>query len=226
MKYWPLLFLLGSLNINAAVIMFDDKTTFELASGAVSAGDIPQSSSGVEFSVGVLDFKNSPNETLNAVRNWSTLIDEEYDLAIDGPENFDIETTASLFAFGFDFHEPSITTPPGPSNPDTCNTPICIDSTFQIQVFNGAVLIGSEQFQRPDDTLTFVGLTTTESFNRIEIREIVGNSDNEFFGNFLIGTAVPAPGSAGIVLLACLIGIATRRGSVGLGSKLRKQTAF
>lgn len=178
---------------NASVVAYSDRALFEADTGAASAGDISQNADGVEFSVGVLDFKNANGSTLNTIRNWSTLIDEDYDLSMSGPEHFDVQANEDLFAFGFDFHESSLTTPPNDSFPDTCNTPTCRDSTFEISLLYNGIFVDSLQFQRPDDVLTFVGVSSTNSFNEVRIRELVGHSDNEFFGNFTIATAVPGP---------------------------------
>ena len=193
-----------AVGAHAGTVMFDDKATFASSTGAVSAGDIPHSPSAVEFSVGILSIKNALATTVNANLNFSTLIDEDFDLGLNGPENFDVLVDRPAFAFGFDFHESSLTTPPYNSFPDTCNTPVCIDSVFQINLFFDANLVGVEQFSRDDDVLTFVGISSTAAFNRIEIREIVGNSDNEFFGNFMIAAPVPAPATILLLMLGML----------------------
>ena len=136
-------------------------------------------------------FSNVPPSTVNHSVNWSTLISEPFDLTINGVENFDVASSAPLFSFGFDFHEPSISTPPGPTFPDTCNT-ICIDSTFQITILNGSTTVGTHVFSMPNDVLTFVGVWSSEAFDHVEIRETVGSLENEFIGNFLTGATPPA----------------------------------
>lgn len=196
---------------HATLVTYSDRALFETNTGASSAGDLSQNADGVEFSVGVLDFKNANGSNLNTIRNWSTLIDEDYDLGMSGPEHFDVVSNSDLLAFGFDFHEPTSTTPPNPSFPDTCNTPLCFDSLFEISLLYNGAFVDSFQFSRPNDQLTFVGISSSNKFNEVQVREIVGNSDNEFFGNFTIATSVPAPASFFLLSLGLLFAGLTRR---------------
>jgi hypothetical protein len=184
---------------SATTILFNDRTSFLLATGATPVGAIPQNGN----TAGILTFGNVPPASVNTSVNWSTLISESFDLAINGVENVDITSSSALYSFGFDFHEPSNTTPPGPQFPDTCNTPTCTDSTFQITLFNGAIAVGTHTFNVTDDILAFIGVSSTDAFNRVEIRELNNTIDNEFFGNFVTGGRVRrAPEPATLALLA------------------------
>jgi hypothetical protein len=40
------------------------------------------------------------------------------------------------------------------------------------------------EFNAPNDTAAFIGVATATAFDRVEIREIVGYSENEYFGEF------------------------------------------
>lgn len=199
---------LASTAANAGIITYSDKTAFVTDSSAVSAGAIPETASSLGFSVGVLTFGNVSPASLNATRNWSTLISEPFDLAINGIENADVTSSVMLFSFGFDFHEP---TAASPAFPDTCNA-ACVDSDFEVSLYNGAAFVDSFTFNGIDDTLNFVGVISTDMFDRIEIRDTTGSIDNEFFGNFMIGTGsrVPEPGMLGLLGLG-LIGMAAAR---------------
>jgi len=199
-----------AVSANATVITFDSRADFEAATGAAVVGAIPESGSTVEFSIGSLNFKNAGGgSTLNASLNWSTKISEAFDLAINGPENFDVDSTTPLYSFGFDFHEP--TAPRPPAFPDTCNLPTCVDSTFQLRLLSGMTTVALYEFTRPKDSLEFVGIWTSDPFDRIEIRETVGTADNEFFGNFTIGTT-PAPEPVSLALFGIgLTGLALAR---------------
>ncbi len=180
----------------ATTILFTDRTSFELATGATLVGPIPQNGN----TAGILTFGNVPPSSVNTSVNWSTLISESFDLAINGVENVDVSSSVPVFSLGFDFHEPSISTPPGPQFPDTCNAP-CVDSTFQITLFNGAIPVGSHLFNAPDDVLAFVGVWSSDAFNRVEIRELNNTIDNEFFGNFSAGTQALVPEPTTLLLL-------------------------
>ena len=185
----------------AGIITFDNRAAFIAATGATGIGAIPFSNSSANFNLGGFDFINESPSSFNRSRNWSTVISEPFDLAINREEQFNVESPGPIFSFGFDFHEPIVSTPPGPTSPDTCNRPAveCIPSTFEMTLLNGAAMVGSFQFKSPTPhtnnlLLQFVGVGSSDPFDRIEIRELVGTADNEFFGNFLVGrTPVPEP---------------------------------
>jgi hypothetical protein len=198
---------LFSAGAGATTILITDKTSFVAATGATPVGAIPFSSSSADFTVGILTFENVSPSSVNHDRNWSTLISEPFDLAINGVENFDVASSSPLFSFGFDFHEP---TTASPSFPDTCNAP-CFDSTFQITLLNGVTPVGSHTFNMPNDQLTFVGVWSSDPFDRIEIRDTTGTIDNEFFGNFLTGNrALPEPTTVALLGVG-LVALALRR---------------
>lgn len=188
---FSLLLALAGANAGAAIIVFDDRAAFIAASGATGIGPIPMGPSSVSsLTVGDLTFQQSAGGTFNTTINWSTLIDEDFDLAINGVESFDISAAAPITAFGFDFHEPSVS---GPGLVDTCNAP-CFDTDFTVALYLGATLIDTFGFNAPDDELFFVGVTSTDAFDRIEIRDLAGTVDNEFFGRFLTdGARIPEP---------------------------------
>jgi len=181
----------------AVPIVFDDRSDFIAASGAVGIGALPQGTG--NLTVGGFGITAAPGSSLDTSRNWSTLISENFDLAISGVENFNFSSPGPLFAFGFDFHEPNA---PTPVSPNTCNT-ACVDSTFQVTFLLAGTNLGSFSFNRPDASLEFVGFTSSSAFDTVWIRETAGSNDNEFFGNFLVSrTPVSVPEPATLALFA------------------------
>lgn len=208
--------LLASASANAAIVTFNDRATFIATTGATGIGAIPASIDG-GFTLGGLTFSNVSGSSMVSTNNWSTLISEATDMAISGVESFNVTAPGPIFSFGFDFHEPTTPGEP-PAFPNVCNTSVgCVDSTFTVTLLFSAVPVDSFSFNRPNDVLAFVGVTSSIAFDRIEIRETVGTNDNEFFGNFLIGRVqvVPEPS------ILALLGL----GLLGLGLARRRPTA-
>ncbi len=88
------------------------------------------------------------------------------------------------------------------------------NQVFAVTLKSAGSPVGAFPFQRPNDQATFVGVWSTLSFDRIEIRETTGGLENEFFGQFYTGTT-PIPEPSTLTLLALgtlgLLGYARRR---------------
>lgn len=131
--------------------------------------------------------------------DW-TIFNPGNDMAISGIENLDAEFVgaAPVYAAGFDFVEPT-------RNKDCFAT--CFESTFEITVYSGATSLGTFSWQPPNDTLAFWGVWTDVPITKLSVREVVGNIDDEFFGEFYTSTTpVPEPGTwamlaAGLILV-------------------------
>ncbi|NES64050.1 MAG: PEP-CTERM sorting domain-containing protein [Okeania sp. SIO2D1] len=135
-------------------------------------------------------------------------------ISVSGLEDLNIALTSSspIYSFGFDFHEPQ-------SDPNRFGT--FVDSVFTVELFLNTTLVGSFSFNSPNDTAAFNGVWSDSAFNKVEIRETTGGIENEFFGQFYIGTdkmttqTVPEPST----ILGVGIGTAIAFGT-GLKRKL------
>lgn len=190
---------------NADIFTFDDLIGFTSATGATSAGLVPADGADSGFSVGDLTFTpHAPSSfAMDGLPDFGARIAGE-DVALSGDEEFNISSASVIHSIGFDFHEVE--------NDPNLNG-VFIDSQFEVTLFNGASTIDSFFFERPNDSLEFVGVWSTVGFDRVEIRETVGGDGNEFFGNFLTGNtaAVPEPTSLAVCPLAVGILLFRRR---------------
>ena len=228
---------LAATAANAAIInVFDNKAAFLSATGATSIATIPNAGSQGTGPSSLPDPVSTPRITFDSTSGtlffgtlgldpswftggqWSTVI-PGHDIAISGPEEMDVMITLGSpgFALGFDFHEPSIDRT-GLIITDTCNIPgggnDCIDSTFMIELLNGAVPVGSFTFNAADDVLAFVGVHTNMAFDTARITETIGAAENEYFGEFYAGTTAAVPEPASIILVSlglAGIGVVGRR---------------
>jgi hypothetical protein len=120
------------------------------------------------------------------------------EISMDSFENLDLAFTTSVQAFGFDFVEPQF---------DPGINASFVDSTFTVTLRQGNTTVGSFTINAPSDVAAFVGASSTDAFNNVQIRETVGGAENEFYGQFYTATTLPVPEPAGWALwLAGLAG--------------------
>ena len=144
--------------------------------------------------------------------DWTPLLPGN-DFAFDGKEEFNVVPSAPVYALGFDMVEPSCGGWGG-----GCGTASCIDSTFKTTLLDSAGgSIDSFTFNAPNDVAAFIGVSSTTPYNTVQVREIVGARENEYFGHFYTGSArgmtVSEPGQGVLLLggLAAVVGIVRRR---------------
>ena len=186
---------LGSLSIaaTAATITYDNEATFVSETGGALL-TLPNATSANLTIPGELTIDNASAGDFRAgshIAPWWNLA-SNYTVK-DANENFDLlpDLDKPIYAIGFSLYEPSST-----AQMNGCNW-TCVDSTFQIQLFSSATLLGSYTIEPPDDDFSFYGFWTADRITKVTIRETVGGVDNEFFGRFMTGTtsnvAVPPP---------------------------------
>ena len=190
---------LGHGHAEAAIATFTDQTSFLNAGAGSPTEPIPRIGRldrGASGTIGDLTFTLGPDATrffFGSDPNNAPLTTRlpGNQIGVSGVENLNIDFAHPVFSLGFDFVEPEF----DPNVGDTF-----VDSVFQLTFLNGGVPVDSFTFNAPNDTASFAGAWLDTQFNRVEIREIVGDSENEFFGQFYTGM-VPIPEPSTLLLL-------------------------
>jgi len=132
-----------------------------------------------EFFSGSIDRFFHPNP-------WTPLIPGNQ-IAISDVENLNVDLVNPVYSLGFEIVEMDI------YNPNGISTGVSsIDSTFAVTLLNDGAFIDEFKFNAPDDVAAFVGVWGDSAFDRVEIREIDGDTKGEYFGQFYTGTT-PVP---------------------------------
>jgi hypothetical protein len=130
--------------------------------------------------------------------SWTGLLSGNQ-IGISDTENLNIDLANPVFAFGFDFVEPE-------NDPTSFINAPFVDSTFQVRFLNNGLLVDTFIFNAPNDVAAFFSVWGDVTFDRVEIREIVGGIENEFFGEFYTGTA-PLPEPSTLIGLGTVLGV-------------------
>lgn len=200
------------------ITTFNDKTTFLTTTGAVDAtGTLPAISMGsaTTATIGTVTFTaprwEIAEHTLTLPGMEIGISNGTGDVDGDGNDGIDTAFASPVYAAGFDFMEPSVS---NTADGIGCNIAVCVDSTFRITLKNGASIVNSFIFNAPDDVAAFVGVWSDTAFTNMDIREIVGTLDNEFYGHFYSGASAPVsvPEPATFLLFGLgLAGVLARR---------------
>lgn len=199
---------------SAAIVVYDNMGSFLTDSQATATAPIPfigKQGLGPAV-VGELTFTSGPNATTLFFDEWSDKIGdggEIAEIAISEMEDLNVDLDAPVYSFGWEFVEvesdPNINGRNGEPGP-------FVESTFEVTLYLGAAMVDSFQFSRPNDQATFVGVWGDLPFDRVEIREIVGDLGNEFFGQFYTGgELLPEPATMSLLGLGGLALLRRRR---------------
>jgi uncharacterized repeat protein (TIGR01451 family) len=115
-------------------------------------------------------------------------------LGISGVEKFAVTLPSLTYGFAFDMYEPTSQPDVGPNSDGTPAT--FYDSVFSVTFFNGSSVVDSMQLNSDNAAIRTHEFWSDKAFNRVEIREVSGGIDNEFFGPFYLSTT-PRSSAAG-----------------------------
>lgn len=159
-----------------SVARFDDESLFTGQSGAAAQPDWPGSGSQASIVSGDLTVTLGPSATGLSFNVQSSLLPGN-ELAVSGVENINVDLAGPpVFSLGFQFIDPT----DGPN------------SSFDVSLISGGmggVVVDTFNFEAPKDVAHFVGFVSDTAFDRIEVREVGGNGQNELYGLFFTGLA-------------------------------------
>jgi hypothetical protein len=181
--------LVGSLVAGLAAsaqgaLLFDNRADFQVVTNAGPAAPIPNLGFvGQSQTVDTLTYSTPSSQmfmgtlgTPVAPDPWTVRIPGNQ-IALSGTEDLNVDLVHPTYAIGFDFVEPE--------NDPNVNADF-VDSTFTVTLYSGAVMVDSFSFNAPNDAAAFVGYWADSAFDRIEIRETTGATENEFYGQFYV----------------------------------------
>jgi hypothetical protein len=192
MKHALLAFSLLVSSSTAQVSLYQgDEAGFVALTGAVSAGPFPDvgvipGGAGATFAHPPLTISLAPPATALIVggsTQWTTVYPDPV-IAISDKENLNVDFDSPVYVAGFYFVEHSTPGIPGCGGGGLT----CISSTFEATLKLGGVIVGTAQYDAPDDAAIVIGLHSPQPFDRLELREILGDIDNEYWGTFFTST--------------------------------------
>jgi uncharacterized protein YaiE (UPF0345 family) len=192
---------------------FSNASAFDAATTNAVTTILPNIGSvGLSATAGDLTFTSQSGGLFfgDGANDWSTLMAGN-DFGVSGAESFTVAFSSAVTAFSMLVHEP--TTNQGRVS-DSCNA-TCFDTTFEMNLLDGATIIDTLTFNPDDDAVTFVGATSMTAFTAVQIVDVTGTIDNEFFNGFTTASIAPVPLPASALLLLGGLGIA--------GAALRKR---
>lgn len=202
----------------ADITVFSSLAAFQSATGATSATGALPDLTGVRYSqhIGSVTFGDVNGNgfwvgglaPMYSPSDWTTLL-PGHEIAVNYMENLDVAFDApAVYSAGFQFAEPGLISPSSPyAHPG--GYPYA-DSTFSVTLKLGSTVVGSFNFNAPDETASFVGVWSDTAFNRMEIRETSGAIEDEYFGEFYSGTvAAPVPEPETYALMLVGLGLVT-----------------
>jgi len=179
---------------NAAILIFTDKCEFLTATAATNCtGELPNlglvsGGASASFQTGQVTFSiaapawNLYSGAPAPCLDWTALLPGP-DIAVSGTtETLNAAFASTVFSAGFDFAEPTRS---------GCGTDAYApfsNSTFRVTLKLGVTNVASFIFDAPNDVAAFVGVQSDAAFDRMEIREIGGAGEDEYFGQFYCGT--------------------------------------
>lgn len=178
------------VSVEAELTLFvGDEAGFFNETGAVTVtGLYPSLRPAPNFHrVGGAVFSIGPNTQRQEFGDFSPdVAGNEY--AITGPENFNVDLDLDSSAFGFVIDE-------GSQN---------LVSSFSVDLLKDGNSVGSFLFDTVQTDPLFVGVSSDQAFNRVEIRELTDGDGDENFGILFATAAVPEPGTYFLLLVAGL----------------------
>jgi len=168
----------------AAIKTYEDRATFLAETGARDVtGDLPATGTVKgAYDLGTVESLIVSNSNW-FTDDWSShLPGREIVISDTSGESIAVELAGYAHAFGFDFVEPE-------HDPNVNTT--FVESVFRVVLRKDTEVIDEFTFNAPNDQAYFAGVWSRGKFNNVQINEITGTNDNEFYGHFYTGYVSP-----------------------------------
>lgn len=199
--------------VRADIILYSSESAFVSATTPTGPLDAPFSGTTSSITVGGGLFTVTPGPGVPAIAVGNVV-------GIGLPTSL-VVTGMSLSNFNFTFDGP-----PTAFGFTVANATDAVflpgTSLFEVTLFNNATQVGAGSFVSPGSGNIFFGVQSSDPFNLLTLREVVGGpqnatpfggfADREFFGRFFTDThPVPEPGSLSLFVLG-ILGLVSLRG--------------
>ena len=182
----------------ALQITYTDKATY-LAATAASQATAPFGNSTAQFSSYVSDSATFTAPVINgygyffSMTHYTPLLaGNELSMAVPMFSALNVRFATPVNAFGMGFVKPQATLAAGFA---------FTNSSFTVSMVDNTKPVGSFSFAAPTDVAAFFGGSNTLAFNNVQIRETVGGTSPEFFGQVYTAATLPVPEPQGWMLL-------------------------
>ncbi len=173
----------------ADIQVFTDLAHFQAATGATAQPPLPNlglvGRHVASATVGDLTFAiNNGSPEIALFIGESIPLHPGNEIALSDWEALDVTSAFPVYSIGSYFIEGTDASSCSPICP-------CNDATYLVRLLMNSTVVGEFQINAPDNVLSFLGVSSTQPFNRVEYRDLSQQCDNEYWGQFFLNSELP-----------------------------------